>query len=358
MKIGHLWRVVVVVCTIVLAAPVLAAATAPTFAGNWQTAGGEYYTCTQSSSGWVDCQGSYWADFSGQVDANNHLSGTWIYWATSNPNPPYHPCEIDLLSNTTWVGQFYEDQYMTYDTVTATRSGTAPAQDPQWKIRNRPCCADGSPVTFTLTIQNVTRSATNFGCNSGSAESDWATASAGNVTLYYDVTGACVYDSEGTLPDTLAKDQCYLFALEAESSSSYSINKYVADCPGTSSGSHSSSGTAAGNCSFDAEWHKTTGTDYVWDSILTYEYDGYVEGFFDGGWSLYDGGTVWFFGTRTGNSFDGVFGMDGDYSVAWDSGTLKMDMSSDCKTLSGKMRFYTLLADLDPYEWTFTATRE
>ena len=95
------------------------------FDGVWQTKGGEIYTCDQSGNS-VTCEGQYWGRIQGTVTGKT-LNGTWQYWATSNPNPPWQDCTITLNTACNgWTGDFLLGN--TWESVSAdlTQAGDCP----------------------------------------------------------------------------------------------------------------------------------------------------------------------------------------------------------------------------------------
>ena len=350
MKNGYLWRVVasLAILTFLISAPGFASS--PTFEGRWQTEGGQVFTCTDSggSTGSVTCEGDSWSRFRGTRD-DDYLTGRWEYTATSNPNPPDYPCYISLSDNQ-WIGSFYWDDYLTYpDTVYAQRIGggssnggsSGSGSDPMWKIENGLCCPSDDALTFTVTIGSNTRYATNYGCDGSSAESDWATASAGSVTVYYNAVGSCINEQDGSRSDSLEKGKCYVYRFYLDGSD-HSIGKWVTDCPG------------GGDNSFGGTWQVSQGTIVEGDIQINENSDGSVSGSF----SYYGYGQGAFRGTRSGNTISGQWGVDGDYTEPWESGTWTAELSSDGRSMDVTMHFNTGFGDVDPYPWTFTATRK
>ena len=349
MKNHCLWRVVVgfAVLTFLVSVPI--SASSSSLVGKWQTDGGQIFDCKENGSK-ITCKGDSWSDFEVSEVYDGYLFGDWVYWATSNPNPPSFPCDIYLDNDSQWTGYFYWDNdYYSYDTVYARRIGggssgstsSGSGGDPKWKIENGLCCPNGDALTFTVTIGSNTRYATNYGCSSSGAVSDWATASAGPVTVYYNAVGSCITEQDGSLSDTLERGKCYGYKISPDGSR-YSIGKYVVDCPG------------GGNTSFGGTWEVSQGSVVEGGIQLNENSDGSITGSFN----YYGYGQGTFRGTRSGDTISGEWGLSGNYTEPWESGIWTAQISSDGQSMYVTMYFNTGFGDVDSYPWTFTADRK
>ena len=90
-----------------------------------------------------------------------------------------------------------------------------PDGNTRWGVLNGLGCSDGSPLTFSVTIDGTTKSSTTQEGDSLPSWEGYARTTAGSKTLAFKLSGACIsggsYSNSGSL--TLEPDNCYVILM-------------------------------------------------------------------------------------------------------------------------------------------------
>ncbi|MDS4041505.1 MAG: hypothetical protein RKP20_10040 [Candidatus Competibacter sp.] len=111
-----------------------------------------------------------------------------------------------------------------------------PPNNARWSAYNDICCSDGSPITYDVTVDGITKRSVATLCTTDSTFEGFASTPAGTKGFSTRVSG-CGLNSSSSGTVTMVSNACYRFQLDLEGQSL--VNGFgTVTCPSSAAGAH------------------------------------------------------------------------------------------------------------------------
>lgn len=142
--------------------------------------------------------------------------------------------DLATEANGTIVLQIFVQGFISATKIISTSGGSSGTA--RWSAYNDICCSDGSPITYDVTVDGITKRSVSTLCTTDSTFEGFASTPAGTKGFSTRVSG-CGLSSSSSGTVTMVSDACYRFQLDFEGQSL--VNGFgTVTCPSSAAGAH------------------------------------------------------------------------------------------------------------------------